>query len=218
MKKLYCISGLGADGRIFSKLRIEGASLQNINWIQPFRDEEIHHYAARLSSQVEDDNAILMGLSFGGMMAIEIARILGLRKVILISSIKQHSELPFWLRTCGRYGLDQILPNKSLTNYPITRAFRPIQNYFLGAKTAEEKRLANEYRDKVDPLYLKWSIHQVVCWQNNWLPPDVVHIHGDKDHIFPLKYVKPTHVIPAGGHFMVMNHHSEISKIISETL
>lgn len=217
MKPIYCISGLGADERVFKKLNIQ-ADLQFVQWVKPEPGETIQNYAHRLSSQIKDDNPIIIGLSFGGMMAIELSRILSISKVILISSVKSEKELPFWMRTCGQWKLDRALPDRPLGSIPGSKAIRPIQNYFLGASTEEEKRIANEYRDNIDPQYLKWSINQVLNWKNDWLPSEMVHIHGNKDHIFPLKKVKPTHVINGGGHFMIMNHHKEISNILKEVL
>ena len=151
-------------------------------------------------------------------MALEIARLLNISKVILISSVKERKEIPTWMKLCGKCHLENILPRKPLTTYPVTRVFRPVQNYFLGAKTEEEIRMANEYRDKVDPFYLKWSINKIFNWSIDWKPSDFIHIHGNNDHIFPIKYVRPTHIIDGGGHFMVMNKHEQISKIINDFL
>jgi pimeloyl-ACP methyl ester carboxylesterase len=144
---------------------------------------------------------------------------LPVKSVVLISSVKTNTELPFWMRSCGQLKIDSLLPEKkAITTVPGAKLLRPLQNYFLGASTEEEKRIANEYRDSVDPVYLKWSINHVLNWKNDWLPSNLYHIHGDKDHIFPIKNVKPTHVIRNAGHFMVFNKYEEINKILMECL
>jgi pimeloyl-ACP methyl ester carboxylesterase len=219
MKEVYCISGLGADRRIFRNLSVDGVNFQFVDWIPPSQGDTMHSYAQRLSTQLKHPEASLIGVSFGGMMAIELARILPVSNVILISSIKDHTELPFWLRTCGQCKIDSLLPEKrSITTIPGAKLIRPLQNYFLGVSTEEEKRIANEYRDNVDPVYLKWSINKVLNWRNDWLPSNLYHIHGDRDHIFPIKKVKPTHIIPNAGHFMVFNRYEEINAVLREVL
>jgi hypothetical protein len=122
------------------------------------------------------------------------------------------------MRSCGHYKFDRALPTKGLAAYPALKLIRPIQNYFLGAHTQEEKKIANEYRDSIDPVYLRWAINQVLNWKNNWQPEKLVHLHGEKDHIFPVKKIKNAVVIPGGGHFMIMNRYKEISERIKEEL
>ena len=218
MHHVYCISGLGADERIFCKLQVPGSTFHFVKWLQPEPEEAISDYASRLSKQVVHDCPVLLGVSFGGMMAIEIAKILPVEKVVLISSIKSSHELPAWMRIFGRYKFDRMLPGKPLHTIRPLRALRPIQNYFLGTKSEEEKAIANHFRDNVDPLYLRWSINKVLNWRNDWKPETIYHLHGDDDHIFPLKYVHPTHVIPKAGHFMIMNKCHEISGILQKIL
>jgi pimeloyl-ACP methyl ester carboxylesterase len=218
MRHLYCISGLGADERIFCKLQVPGSTFHFIRWIQPRAGENISDYAGRLCNQIDHDHPIILGVSFGGMMAIELAKVRQAEKVILISSVKSPSELPRWMKLCGRLKFDKILPSKPLHTIRPLKALRPVQNYFLGAESEEEKLIANEFRDTVDPIYLRWSINQVLNWRNEWLPQSIYHLHGEKDHIFPLKHVKPTHVIPNAGHFMVMNKYNQISEILRKIL
>ena len=97
MQHVYCISGLGADERIFCKLDIPGSTFHFIQWIQPETAEDIYAYAGRLKEQIVHDHPVLMGVSFGGMMAIELAKIFPVDKVVLISSIKSANELPEWI-------------------------------------------------------------------------------------------------------------------------
>lgn len=218
MHHVYCISGLGADERIFCKLKVPDSTFHFIRWEQPHTSETISNYATRLCKQIQHERPVLMGVSFGGMMAIEIAKVLPVEKVVLISSIKSLNELPVWMKICGKFKFDKMLPSKPLHTIRPFKALRPVQNYFLGAESEEEKTIANQFRDTVDPLYLRWSINQVLNWQNKWQPQTIFHLHGEKDHIFPLKHVKPTHIVPNGGHFMVMNKCKEINQILNEIL
>lgn len=218
MKKVYCISGLGADERVFESIHVAAGELKFICWQPPIEGESISQYAERLWGQISEPDPTIIGLSFGGMMAIEMSKLRPVRKIVLLSSVKTRSELPLWMRTSGALKADKILPLKQYGRNPAFRALRPIQNYFLGVTNDREKKIANEYRDNVDPVYLHWAINQVVNWQNVDVPEGVVHIHGTNDHIFPIRYVKPTHIIEGGGHFMIMNKFEEINDILATVL
>ena len=151
-------------------------------------------------------------------MAIEISKLKPVSKIILISSIKTSSELPAWMNLAGKTSAYKLLPSRQISSIKALKALRPIQNYFLGAKTEEEKKIANEYRDHVDPVYLKWAIAQVLTWKNNLIPTNLVHIHGSNDHIFPVKKIKDAHIVQGGGHFMVMDKPQQIATIIEQEL
>jgi pimeloyl-ACP methyl ester carboxylesterase len=212
MKTIYCISGLGADERAFSRLEIEGYKIICLPWLTPEPKETIADYAKRMSERITEQNPVLVGLSFGGMMSIEIAKHLPVEKIILISSIKSMKELPAWMKTAGRLRLNRIFPMRPY------KFIEPIQNRNLGIKTPEDLELVRSYRRNVPQVYLEWAINQVLNWRNNWHPSKIFHIHGDADRLFPIHKVSPTHTIPGGGHFMVMNRAAEVNAALREIL
>ena len=212
MKIIYCISGLGADERAFSRLQIPEYKLVYLPWIMPLQNETIQAYALRMSVGIKEDNFILMGLSFGGMMCIEIAKLIKAEKVILISSISSAKGLPRWLKNLGRLKINRLFPMRSF------KILEPIQNLFLGITDPDEKQMVRDYRKNSPTKYNDWAINQIVNWSNNWQPAKLYHIHGDKDNTFPIKYVVPTHIVKGGGHFMIMNRADEVSANIREIL
>lgn len=218
MQAVYCISGLGADERIFKKLRLNNAELHFMQWIEPEKNESIGAYALRFKEQIHHEAPILMGVSFGGMMAMEIGRIISAKTVILISSIRSYHQLPLWMKGLGVAGADRLLPQHNFGSNRFMKMIRPIEDYFLGVKNREEKKIADDYRDHIDPQLLKWSLRQVFNWKNDWVPENLFHLHGSNDHIFPAKRSNPTHLIPQAGHFMVMTHHKEVSKILQQII
>jgi len=212
MKTIYCISGLGADERAFSRLQIHGYKLQYLPWLQPLKNETIEHYAKRMSEGITEENPILMGLSFGGMMSIEISKLIGVDKIIIISSIKSSAELPSWMRRSGKLRINKFF---SMRSY---RMLEPIQNRFLGVSTADEIAMVRNYRQKAHIVYTNWAVNEAINWRNNWQHPSIFHIHGDNDKLFPIKNVFPTHVVKGGGHFMIMNKADEVSIHINSIL
>src|SRR5258708_3024786 len=106
---IYCISGLGADQRIFSHLKVPGVRLLHLPCLIPNTDESIGAYALRMKADINGDNPVLMGVSFGGMMAVEIAKYYTAATVILVSSIGSRHSLPWWMMVCGQLGLNRLM-------------------------------------------------------------------------------------------------------------
>ena len=209
---IYCISGLGADEKIFSNLEFNGYELRHVPWLRPHKKERIDHYAKRMAGAIDHPHPIILGVSFGGMMGIEISRQLNVKKLILISSIKSADELPRWMRVAGKLKLNKIIPARS---YTFTER---IDNYRLGVSNEEEKLMARAYRKSADAVYIDWAIHQVLNWNNYWQPDHLVHLHGDADRIFPVKKISKAHLIKGGTHMMIYNRSREICDFINEQL
>lgn len=208
-KTIYCISGLGADEQVFSNLRVEGHRLQHIPWLVPGKKEDISTYAGRMANAIKTPSPVLIGVSFGGMIGIEIAKQLQLNKLFIVSSVKSVAELPAWMKAVGKVQLNKLLPARSY------KYAGSIGNRRLGVSTKEEKEMVRQYRRNADPQFVDWAINQVVNWKNDWQPGHLVHIHGDKDKMFPIKRISATHVIPGGTHMMVYNRAAEISRYIA---
>jgi pimeloyl-ACP methyl ester carboxylesterase len=212
MKTVYCISGLAADERAFSRLKLEGYEITCLPWLTPLPNESIAGYAARMSEQIITERPVLIGLSFGGMMCIEIAKIIPVEKVILISSIKSRSELPFWMKAAGFLRLNKLFPMRSF------RLIEPIENRFIGVTAPDELEMVRHYRRNTPQVYLDWAINQVLKWRNDWQPSNLFHVHGDADRIFPINRLAPTHTINQGGHFMIMSKATEVNAALRQIL
>lgn len=208
MKSIYILSGLGADKRAFVHLDFGMNQIHFIDWIEPNTGETIENYAQRLAQQILHKSPILVGLSFGGMMAVEIAKIISVEKVILISSAKNCKEIPFYFQLCGKLRLDKIVPVQWL-KWPNRFTF-----CLFGAKTAEQKRILTEILQEIDSHYLRWSISKILDWKNNQTPAPIFHIHGRKDYLLPLRCVKANRTIANAGHLMLLSHFQEINEII----
>jgi pimeloyl-ACP methyl ester carboxylesterase len=209
---IYCISGLGADQRIFEHLQLGNYELRFISWLQPLKNETIDTYARRMAESINEKDPILLGVSFGGMMSIEIARHISLQRLILVSSIKSVDELPRWMKMAGNLKLNRVI---SLKPYSF---MSKIGNWRLGVSNAEEAKMVSEYRKAVDMVYMEWAVNQILNWKNSWVPPGTIHIHGDEDRIFPIKKIRPTHTIKGATHFMVYNRAKEVAQCIEEAL
>jgi esterase/lipase len=212
MKKIFVFSGLGADERVFVHLKIEGYQLIHVKWLKPIKSESLQDYAKRISAFVTDENLILMGLSFGGIVANEVSKIKPIEKLILLSTVKTKNEFPFYIRLVKAFQLHKMIP------YSILRHFRILNNYVFSAQSREQKEMLRKIIDESDVDTIQWSIDKVVNWQNEIPPPKYLHLHGTKDIIFDCRKIKNAHFINGGGHLMVLSRANDISKLIADFL
>lgn len=212
MKHIYCISGLGADERVFSQLQFPDYVIHYINWVTPEKRESIESYAKKLTTQIHHEIPILIGLSFGGIMCIEMAALIKTELVIIISSIKSEDEMPLWMRFSGKFKLNRLFPMRSF------KMIQPLEDYNLGVSSKEEKQMVNDYRKHLDTVYSNWAINAMLNWKNKKAPKNLYHIHGDADRIFSFKRIKPNYTIHDGGHLMIMQRSAEVNECINSIL
>lgn len=212
MKHVYCIPGLASDERVFSKINFGDATVHHLSWKIPKGHETLEEYAAMLAADIRHERPVLMGLSFGGIMAVEINKIIPVEQVILLASIKTEYEKPFYFRLSAALGLHKLLPARP----PVF--MDRFRNYHLGVNSKEQNHLITGYRRHANPQYVKWAIDRIIHWKNRYVPENLVHLHGDRDHIFPIKYVHADHVIKDGGHLFLMNNWEETNAVLREYL
>ena len=89
--KIYCFSGLGADERVFAFLKLNPPyELIPVIWIKPLEGEVLEEYSKRISENIETKNPFgILGVSFGGVVAQEVSKIVKPKFTLLISSINR---------------------------------------------------------------------------------------------------------------------------------
>jgi len=210
MQKVYFISGLGADKRAFSLLDLSFCEPVFIDWINPLKNESLEKYALRLRQQIKDEHPIIVGVSFGGMLASEMAKADSRMKVIIIASNKTADEFPSYLRIAKHIPVYKWLPGKLLKTSRL--------NWMLGAKGVEQKKLLRAILADSDPAFLKWAIGAIVNWKMKTIPSNVKHIHGTADKLLPFRYVKADFKIPGGTHLMSINRPEEVTDLLKQLI
>jgi hypothetical protein len=85
MRKIFLIAGLGADTRIFNNIDLGDNDVTPVDWIEPNQHDTLVTYSQKLIHQYNiTANSIVIGNSLGGMIAVEIAKLIPLNKVILL--------------------------------------------------------------------------------------------------------------------------------------
>lgn len=212
-KHIYLFPNLGADFRIFQRLKIEGVETHAIHCVPPLSGESIRDYCERLKVQIGHKRPIFLGGSFGGILAIELAQLMDVEQIILVASIKSALEKPLDMR------FFQKLPLYRLISADSVKSFVKLGSRFFSMEDATGFDLYKTMLLDTDDDFLMWGMQQVVQWKRETPPPNIVHIQGDRDEIFPHKYLQePFHLIEGGRHFMVYDRAEEISALISDIL
>lgn len=211
MQTVYCITGLGADEKVFQFLDLSFAKPVFIKWMKPLQNETLGSYALRLKDEyIHESNPLIIGLSLGGMIASEIAKAIPSAKVIIISSAKTKYELPSRLQRLRYVPLYKILPAI------VIRKTLKTQEYFLGADSAKTRNYLKEKIRTTDVYFYRWAIGAIVHWQNKTVSKNIIHIHGRADKLLPLKFTKPDIVVNNGGHLMIIENSEEISMLLQQ--
>ncbi len=188
-------------------------AITNIKWVKPDGKADLPQYAQQLLPQIpKADKLVLIGVSFGGIMAVELAKILNPALVIQISSVKTRFEMPWYYRLAGKLRLPYLLP------LHWGKSFRNLQAFIFGANTTEAKKLLNQIISELDVAYVKWALTAIANWANTTPIPNVVQLHGMNDLIFPAKYIKGFTLVEAGTHLMIIIKAKELSFLINKEL
>jgi pimeloyl-ACP methyl ester carboxylesterase len=208
---MYLIPGLGADERVFRNiLPLLQQEVQVLPWLSPATDKEtLPQYVARMAEYVDPTRpCILVGVSFGGVVALELCRLRPLAQAILISSIPDASCLPPLLRLIRASGVYKLVPPQLLKLFP-----RAGQWYF-GVRNGEEYQLFKEILNDMEPRYTRWAIDRLLHWDSTDTGR-CLQILGTKDRVFPPGPAPVDYLIQGGGHFMILSHAHEISHILN---
>jgi pimeloyl-ACP methyl ester carboxylesterase len=210
LKRIYCISGLGADHRVFANIHIEGYELVAVLWVKPAKGEPLATYAMRLCEQIPEQAPVIIGLSLGGMLASEIAKLKPEARVFIVSSACTAKELVFngvftkWLATAGAVPPVTMIPARLI--------------FYLGGHTKEERNLLYRMFVETDPNFISWGIKAILLWENAIRPANVYHIHGTSDRLILPGFVHADAWVKDGSHFLIYDHAAEVNEIISREL
>lgn len=207
---VYFIPGMAAGKEIFRNISLPEAHYEThvLEWLIPEKKESLVHYANRMAKNVTEPNAILIGVSFGGVVAQEMNSIINLRKLIIISSVKTRDEFPQRLKMAKRTLAYKLIPTS------LVLSATDLTRFAIGPKTEKRLKLYQEYLHVRDKQYLDWAIENMVSWDRKKADKNVVHLHGDKDIVFPIKNISDCKIIKGGTHIMLLNK----GRVITEEL
>lgn len=215
--RLLLIPGLGVNHRLFHHQRAAFPDLIVPEWIDPLARETLAKYAKRFASTITHDGPLVIGgVSFGGMLALEMARHLPTKHIVLIASCRSAAPIRPLLRCAERCArpIPSALIASSMFLAPA------VLGRGGGVHKAERALLAEMVRDVSIPL-LRWGARAIMEWPGCADPSAPVrHIHGDRDWVIPhTRLAPPSDVLVRGGpHVLNLSHPREVNELLRETL
>jgi len=198
---VYFMPGLAASPTIFERIALPEDSFKMffLEWEIPLPNESLTDYAKRISLNIRHKNPVLIGVSFGGILVQEMAQFVEPRKVIIISSVRSSQEFPRRMKFTKATKAYKLFPSNLMGN------IERLAKISFGHKINQRLKLYEKFMSVRDKRYLDWAIEQVILWNRTKIDENVVHIHGDADEIFPMKYIKNCIVVKGGTHIMILN-------------
>lgn len=147
----------------------------------------------------------------GGMMASEIANRLNPRVTILISSVPSSKHLPFYFKAAGALKLQKAVPISLVKSAAVVKRF-------FTAETDDDKKMVRQIIKESDNYFIRWAMNAILKWDNETIPSSYIHIHGTRDEVLPVRFTKPTHILPKAGHLMIMTKAKEVNSILAQVL
>ncbi len=199
---VYFMPGLAASPKIFENIKLPEDRFEMffLEWVLPDGDEPLADYAGRIAQNIKHENPVLIGVSFGGVLVQEMAKIIRAHKVIIISSVKCNTEFPRRMRFAKMTRAYRFFPTSLMQRVDWLAKFAVGNNMITRRLNLYEKFLS--VRDK---KYLDWAFKNIILWDRCEPAKGVVHIHGDADEVFPPKYLKDYIPVKGGTHIMILN-------------
>lgn len=211
---VYFMPGLAASPKIFERIQLpeDTFEIHLLEWFLPEPKESLEHYARRMTHEIKHDDAVLIGVSFGGILVQEMAKIKPVRKTIIISSVKCDAEFPIRMKFAKTTKAYKLIPTSLLSNVEF------LLKYGLGEKVKSRLELYKLYLSVNDKAYLDWAIENVLNWNRKEIDENVIHIHGDADEVFPIKNIKNCIEIKGGTHIMILNKYKWFNANLPEII
>jgi pimeloyl-ACP methyl ester carboxylesterase len=196
-RHLILFPGLGADARLFHRQLSLDAQIEVPPWIAPIETESLAEYAARMAATIRTKPPFYLGgCSFGGMIALEVARHIYPKAVILMASCRTHLSVNQAL--LGIAPLARLMPKWMLRLS--SRSTPPSLRHVVGAASK----------------MLRWGPGAIAQWPGvTQCDVPVFHIHGGCDRIIPARDVAADHVVRTAGHLINLTHAEEVNAFIA---
>jgi pimeloyl-ACP methyl ester carboxylesterase len=211
---VYLMPGLAASAAIFERIALPEAVFEIVllEWEIPLDQETLPDYAKRMTEKIKHPNPVLIGVSFGGILVQEMAAFVQARKVIIISSVKSNLEFPRRMKIAKTTKAYKLIPMSLILN------IENLAKFSFGTKVNQRLKLYEKFLSVRDIRYLDWAIEKVILWDRTVANKNVIHIHGDADDVFPIKYISDCIVVKGGTHIMILNKYKWLNANLPEII
>ncbi len=213
--RVFLITGFGLDKRAFELLQLPAEPFVLVDLIPVQKGERLPSYARRLS-KIMDVAAgdIVGGVSLGGMLALEIAKIIPVLGVIQIASCMH----PRFIKK--RFLIFAPLA-PYLPDFLVRKIFVLIPSILKWQNMLSPKgqALLADIMGKFPPSLLKSLPPMILHWSGCQPPVRFRHIHAEHDWLIdmggPPSSLK---IIPGKNHLITVSHPNEVRSFLLETV
>ncbi|MFT5751463.1 MAG: esterase/lipase [Flavobacteriales bacterium] len=206
--------GMAANPSIFEHIHLpkEKYTIHFLEWQIAEPKETMAAYALRMTKKIVHEDVVLLGVSFGGILVQEMAKHIEVRKLIIVSSVKSKYELPRRMTLSRKLKLYKVLPTRLIEDIDT------LAKYAFGETIKNRVELYKKYLSMNNRHYLSWAVKEMVCWDQEQVMPDIIHIHGAADKVFPIKYIKDAIIVEGGTHIMVITRAKWFNKNLPQLI
>ena len=213
--RFILLPGMGADERLFGPQRACGFDFEVPTMPIPHPHDDMPAYAARLREILGlTGPCVVGGVSFGGMVACELAAICQARCVILIATCRDISAIPgyyWWVDKVARFLPDAVIRHRCGASSRIMSKLESLND--------QQRELIRDMASNIPVPLLRGAGRMILNWAGRrQLPCPAYQIHGATDRIIPLRGVQPDEVVPRGGHLINLTHADQVNRFIARCL
>lgn len=210
MINYYLIPGMGADNRLFKHFHLPNGKVHHLDWIPHRGSKNLCDYASLMAERITTDNNVIIGSSMGGMVTVEISKLINPMGAVLVSAPTGRHEFPQILKNINALRL-----HRALTPKQVLRVSK-LADLFMGFKTPEQRAMFYDMLRGNGEEFLHFSVGAVLEWQNTTPPPiPFIQIIGTQDRLFKQSKIPKAIMIEGSGHFTAFEKGKEVSEIIT---
>ena len=209
MINYYLIPGMGADKRLFQHFNLTNGKVHHLDWIPHGSSKNLAEYATLMAERITTEKNIIVGSSMGGMVTVEIAKLIQPKGAVLVSAPSGRHEFPQVLKN-----LNALRLHRALTPKQVLR-ISTLADLFMGFKTDEQRAMFYDMLRGNGEDFLHFAISAVLEWKNT-TPPTVpfIQILGTHDRLFKQHKIPNAVMLEGSGHFTAFERGKEVSEII----
>lgn len=209
---------------MFHGLRAGGFDVCDQEILMPEPGETLPELAGRIAEQIADrvnDEFVLGGASFGGMLASEMCSILRPRGLLQLGSCLTGEALgPLPRYVCG---LLQRVPGPLMKAPP----WRVVTiRYHLGPMSSTVYTIGRDMWNKTDIDLIRRGARMILTWPGpERIPCSVYRVHGTKDRLVrwmdgpaTIEGAYKTLLVEGAGHLVSMTHEAVVNRFVAEML
>jgi len=209
--RIGLIPGYGARCRIFERIVWpEGWDIVPLEWPEPLSGESLESYVHRWRSEMPECIEVLVGVSWGGVLALHLGPLVHSQHIVQISSWQQSKHQIWWLRALGKGALHRLVVLALRWKTPKQWA------QWWGPHPVRVEQLWQKWMLPSDAYLFRWALPHILKNAPPQVTIPITALKGTRDAWFPLQ----PHEIPIEGatHVAVITHAAAISLHLTKIL